>query len=131
MQEQKMKSKLVNTVHDSLVTDIYPGELTAVMALQKEIMENVPQYAKKFMPSVNFRWLKVPLKADFEIGTHYGTYGMKDDPLECDKCFSNSIERTYVDNGELIGVCPNCGPCVCPLDSPVAKYRYNVAHGIL
>ena len=36
MQEQKVKSLLVNTVHDSIVADIYPGEEDVMSKIFKQ-----------------------------------------------------------------------------------------------
>lgn len=67
-----MRSKVVNTVHDSIVLDVPEEEIHEVVILVKDIMENVATYAETYMPSVDFSWLKCPLKADAEVGTHYG-----------------------------------------------------------
>lgn len=112
MTEEHLRSQLVNTVHDSLVTDFYPGELDQVMEIQKYVMENVKDEAKKFMPRLDFSWLKVPLKADFDIGTHYGTYGSMSS-LVCDECGSNEFSKVYeqvVDDSFMFGcTCGRCG----------------------
>ena len=64
---------IVNTVHDSIMFDIYPGELQAVAFLCKEIMENVVnRYGPKRFPRLDFSWFTVPLVIDLEIGSHYG-----------------------------------------------------------
>jgi DNA polymerase-1 len=72
MRADKMKSLLVNTVHDSVVQDVYPGELFALKDLCEDSMENVVTYAPQYFPDVDLSWLRVPLKADGEVGTHYG-----------------------------------------------------------
>jgi DNA polymerase-1 len=73
MQKAGLKSLLVNTVHDSILLDVYPDEVDDVAALCKDVMENIAKYAKMYMPSIDFSWLRVPLKVDIEVGTHYGT----------------------------------------------------------
>jgi len=73
MEEHKMKSMLVNTVHDSIVADAHPDEIDAMAELCKNTMNNVKELAKTYMPHVDFRWLVCPLKTDISIGTHYGT----------------------------------------------------------
>jgi DNA polymerase-1 len=73
MQEGQFKSMLVNTVHDSILVDVYPGELDDLAILFKSVMENIKKYAKKYMPNIDFDWLICPLLADIESGTHYGS----------------------------------------------------------
>jgi uracil-DNA glycosylase family 4 len=112
MIEEGLRSRMVNTVHDSLVTDIYPGELETVRELQRDVMENVCDYAKDFMPGLDFSWLKVPLVADFDVGTHYGTYGSISD-IVCDECGCKEFEKVYetvVGNQFKFGCsCMKCG----------------------
>lgn len=67
------QSMLVNTVHDSILTDVYPGELDNVAELQVTVMENLHEYATLYMPDINLDWLTCPLKADVEVGSHYGS----------------------------------------------------------
>ena len=66
------KSMLVNTVHDSIVFDVYPGELDSLVELCVDVMENVLLYAREYAHNINMDWLICPLKADVEVGTHYG-----------------------------------------------------------
>lgn len=73
MRELNLRSMLINTVHDDIVTDVYPGELDAVVELQVDIMENVVQHASVHMPNLDFKWLICSLKADVEVGSHYGS----------------------------------------------------------
>lgn len=69
----KLQAKLVNTVHDSIMLDVPNDEIDRVACICVEIMENIVLYAKRFMPGIDLSWLKSPLKADVEIGSHYGT----------------------------------------------------------
>lgn len=73
MQRLKLRSKLVNTVHDSIVIDCPRDEVEIVATLCKDIMEHIKGYAAKHLPGVDFSWLKSPLKADVEVGKYYGT----------------------------------------------------------
>jgi DNA polymerase-1 len=68
-----LQSALVNTVHDSLVVDVFPDELEEVKEIVIDSMENVPGYADKYFPGLDFSWLDVPLRADTEVGSHYAT----------------------------------------------------------
>ena len=72
MTERRMRSMIVNTVHDSMVLDVYPGELEELIVMFKNAMENVKSYAPTFFPHLDFGWLCVPLKAEVEVGSHYG-----------------------------------------------------------
>jgi len=72
MKRYKMQSMLVNTVHDSLVYDYHPAELDDLVDLAVDVMENITVYAKDYFPHIDFSWLTCPLKADVEVGTHYG-----------------------------------------------------------
>jgi len=70
--ERGMKTLIVNTVHDSLVADVFPGELDKFATMCVGIMENLPTYAPVFFPRLDFSWLKCKLKVDVETGSHYG-----------------------------------------------------------
>jgi uracil-DNA glycosylase family 4 len=72
--QRGLRSMLVNTVHDSIVLDVHPDEIDEVAALCVDVMENIKHYASIYMPNVDFEWLICPLKADVDVGTHYGAY---------------------------------------------------------
>jgi DNA polymerase-1 len=72
MRERGFKSMIVNTVHDSIVFDVYPGEEQAVARLCVNVMENIVHYAGHYMPNIDMDWLICPLKADVEAGPRYG-----------------------------------------------------------
>lgn len=73
IKSEGMRTMLVNTVHDSIVLDVPLDEIEAVAALCVDVMENITTYGLTYFPNVSFKWLKSPLKADVEVGTHYGT----------------------------------------------------------
>jgi len=74
MAANEFKSLMVNTVHDSLLFDVYPGELDDLAWLAKETMENLPNlYGPNYMLDIDFSWFTVPLKVDLEFGSHYGS----------------------------------------------------------
>lgn len=74
MREQDFQSLMVNTVHDSIMFDVYPGELDDLVHLCVDVMENLPHdYAEEYFPGLDFSWFTVPLKADVEVGSHYGS----------------------------------------------------------
>ncbi len=68
------RSMMVNTVHDSAMFDIWPGELGEVSRLCKDVMENIPsRWGPQYFPGLDFSWFISPLVADFEVGSHYGS----------------------------------------------------------
>lgn len=73
MQAHNMKSLIINTVHDSILFDIYPGELDEVYKLCIDVMQNIIEYASEYFPHIDLSWLTIPLIADAEIGRHYGS----------------------------------------------------------
>lgn len=72
MAERGFKTMIVNTVHDSIVFDVYPGEEQAIARLCVNVMENIVDYAASYMPNIDMEWLICPLKADVEAGPRYG-----------------------------------------------------------
>jgi len=74
MHENEFKSLMVNTVHDSLAFDVYPGELSDLAWLCKEVMEKLTTvYGPQYFPGLDFSWFTVPLKIDLEVGSHLGS----------------------------------------------------------
>ena len=72
MQEQKVKSLLVNTVHDSIVADVYPGEEDVMSKIFKQGTADVIPALKKYY-DINFN---VPLDTELKIG--YDWLNMKE-----------------------------------------------------
>jgi len=71
--ELGLKSLIVNTVHDSLVFDVYPGELEILVGICKDMMEGLVVAAQSRFPDLDFSWIQVPLVVDMEVGSHYGS----------------------------------------------------------
>jgi DNA polymerase I-like protein with 3'-5' exonuclease and polymerase domains len=67
MQEQKVKSLLVNTVHDSIVADIYPGEEDVMSKIFKQGTADVIPALKQYY-KIDFN---VPLDTDLKIGNDW------------------------------------------------------------
>jgi DNA polymerase-1 len=67
-----MNSMIINTVHDSVVFDVYPGELKTVHELCEDVMCNLESYANMYFPGVDLSWITIPLRVDGEYGSHYG-----------------------------------------------------------
>jgi DNA polymerase I-like protein with 3'-5' exonuclease and polymerase domains len=64
MQEQKVKSLLINTVHDSIVADVYPGEENVMSKIFKQGTAAVIPALKQYY-NINFN---VPLDTELKIG---------------------------------------------------------------
>lgn len=67
MKNQKVKSKLILTVHDSVTADIYPGEETLMIQLFKESFDNLPKILyNRFGISVD-----IPIGYELSIGPNW------------------------------------------------------------
>lgn len=73
LEQSAYEAWIVNTVHDSMLLDVPKNEVKPVGRLCKNVMENVVEHSKTFLPELDFSWLLCPLKADIDVGTHYGT----------------------------------------------------------
>ena len=67
MKEQDVKSLLVNTVHDSIVADVYPGEEDVMSKIFKQGTSNVIPSLKEYY-KINFN---VPLDTETKIGINW------------------------------------------------------------
>jgi DNA polymerase I-like protein with 3'-5' exonuclease and polymerase domains len=63
---------IVNTVHDSIVFDVYPGELIPLSKICVDVMENIVRHTNELMPRIDMDWMISPLRADVDVGSHYG-----------------------------------------------------------
>ena len=72
IQQSGLETKTVNEVHDSIVLDVPNHEVDEVAVLCIDAMENIKDHAVDYFPDIDFSWLISPLKADVEVGTHYG-----------------------------------------------------------
>jgi len=68
-----LRSKMVNEVHDSIVFDCPNDEIDTIVEISKDVMENISKFSKLYAPHIDFSWLRCPLIADAEVGTHYGS----------------------------------------------------------
>jgi len=64
MKEQKVKSLLINTVHDSIVADVYPGEEAVMGKIFKQGTASVIPALKEYY-GINFN---IPLDTDVKMG---------------------------------------------------------------
>lgn len=72
MKKEKVKSLLVNTVHDSIVADVYPGEENVMSKIFKQGTADVIPALKQYY-NINFN---VPLDTELKIG--YDWLNMKE-----------------------------------------------------
>ena len=73
MKEQKVKSLLINTVHDSIVADVYPGEEVVMSKIFKQGTASVIPALKQYY-GINFN---IPLDTDVKMG--YNWLDMKEE----------------------------------------------------
>lgn len=64
LQEAAYRSRVLISVHDSILVDVYPGELFEILPILYEEMAEAPVRL--------YSWLTVPMRVDTEIG---GTWG--------------------------------------------------------
>ncbi|QVD57597.1 hypothetical protein Remus_062 [Silviavirus remus] len=69
IQNKNMKSKLVATVHDSIVVDSPPEEVNIMAKVIVHVMENLPYDFLKI--KINGELRQYPIDADIEIGLTY------------------------------------------------------------
>jgi len=67
LKHHRCKSLVINTVHDSIVLDVFPGEEEQVARITYDAMTGV---TKVFEELYNTKWL-VPLEVDVEIGKNW------------------------------------------------------------
>ena len=67
LENSKSTSVVINTVHDSVVIDVFPGEEKQVA---KMMYDSMTQVSQKFEELYNVKW-DVPLEVDLEIGTNW------------------------------------------------------------
>lgn len=73
LRDEGFKSKIVLTVHDSIVFDCHVDEVLEVAKIAKDVMENLPELSDEVLPGIDWTWLKVPIVADIEMGHSWGT----------------------------------------------------------
>lgn len=67
LRDNSCKSIVINTVHDSIVLDVYPGEEALVARITYDAMTGV---TKAFEELYNVKWV-VPLEVDVEVGKNW------------------------------------------------------------
>lgn len=72
MLDNQLRSKIILTVHDSIVFDCHVDEVLMVAAKAKEIMQSLPALSDELLPGLNWKWLRVPIVAEFDVGVSWG-----------------------------------------------------------
>ena len=67
MKKNKVKSLLINTVHDSIVADVYPGEEAAMSNIFKQGAASVIPAMKEYY-GINFN---IPLDCELKMGVNW------------------------------------------------------------
>ena len=67
MKEQKVKSLLINTVHDSIIADVYPGEEAVMSKIFRQGTASVIPALKEYY-GINFN---IPLDVEVKIGYNW------------------------------------------------------------
>lgn len=102
------RSRVVLTVHDSIIVDCHVDEVFEVALMQKEVMEGIRDFSESVLPGLDWSWLTVPLVADFEMGFSWGSL-VKFNPCDYDvdalwaameSKHASKLERIYA--GELV-----------------------------
>lgn len=114
MERRDYRSKLILTVHDSIIFDLHVDEAVEIMAMAKDIMERITELSDAVLPELDWSWLKCPLVADCELGHSWGALvafdpatvaqeaEAEDDRwLETDEAGAASIGRPPVNTEEL------------------------------
>jgi DNA polymerase I-like protein with 3'-5' exonuclease and polymerase domains len=72
LREKKLRSKLVLTIHDSIVADCPREEALTVASVMHECMERLPALSDEVFPGLDWSWLTVPVLAEVEVGHNFG-----------------------------------------------------------
>ena len=73
LKREKFRSMLILTVHDSLVFDCHVDECLEVARIAKHVMENIMHLSDEVLPGLDWRWLNVPIVAECDAGTAWGS----------------------------------------------------------
>lgn len=70
LQQEKWKSKIILTVHDSIIFDVHKSELDRLAPLVLNTMESVSEWAPEYI-GVDTSWMCLPAKVDIEVGDNW------------------------------------------------------------
>jgi DNA polymerase-1 len=93
MKKRKLRSKLMLTVHDSIMFDCIRSEVNEVVTLAKHIMENLPELAASVWgEDFDWSWIQCPIVAEPEIGLNWRDQVKYDPSGENKKAFRSVDE---------------------------------------
>lgn len=72
MKARGFQSRMILTVHDSIIFDCHVDEVMEVSVLAKDIMETLPERSEEVLPGLDWSWLKCPIVAECEMGFTWG-----------------------------------------------------------
>jgi uracil-DNA glycosylase family 4 len=82
MRDAGYRSKIILTVHDSIIFDLHVDEAYEILAMAKEVMENIRTFSDEVLPGLDWSWLKVEMKVDCELGGNWqGLVGFNPDTI--------------------------------------------------
>jgi DNA polymerase I-like protein with 3'-5' exonuclease and polymerase domains len=100
MEKRDVRSKMILTVHDSIIFDCHVDEFIDISYMAKGIMENVTELSTTILDGLDWSWLDVPICADLEVGLNWGSlvgYDLSD--LESDEKFETLWNKMENVNG--------------------------------
>lgn len=101
MKRRGLRSKMILTVHDSIVFDCVIDEVLEVAKLAKEIMESLPERSDAVLPGLDWKWLKCPIVAECEVGKSWGTL-VEFDPFVVDAEGQSAEDLIWEEDGKEI-----------------------------
>lgn len=72
MQQADYQSKLILTVHDSIIFDCHVDEVLEIATMAKHVMEHITELSDEVWPGIDWTWLTCPIVADCEMGHSWG-----------------------------------------------------------
>jgi len=73
IERRGLRSRVILTVHDSIIFDCHVDEFMEVSVLAKEIMETIDKRSDLIMPGIDWSWLKCPIVAELDVGANWGS----------------------------------------------------------
>jgi hypothetical protein len=82
LRRRGLKSRVILTVHDSIVIDALISEAAQVVKIARRIMENLAKHAAPVWGrDFDWSWIKCPIVSDAEVGINWRD-GIKYDPAD-------------------------------------------------
>lgn len=108
LEVNRLKTRIIGQIHDSIILDIHPYEFNEVLLAAKCIMEEKVKEV--------WEWIKIPLEVEAEISPKGASWHLKKEVKEhqCQRCVSKFVYPLPIkgESGEIISLeyeCPLCG----------------------